>query len=107
MRISDWSSDVCSSDLNNLTESFGKRPSKEARDDPNTPLIESICERMRERPGKTLLVHVYRHTLDLNPEFSNEEVKRRTNKSEEPRVGKECVGTWRCRWSPDNSKKKT
>src|SRR3546814_12574583 len=28
--------------------------------------------------------------------------RRRGTRSEERRVGKECVGTWRSRWSPDN-----
>src|SRR3546814_20402425 len=27
------------------------------------------------------------------------------NRSEERRVGKECVSTWRSRWTPDHSKK--
>src|SRR3546814_9299676 len=58
MRISDWSSDVCSSDL-------GYRP------------FRTLTQRRtRDRPG------IIRH------------------RSEERRVGKECVSTCRSRWSP-------
>src|SRR3546814_5467760 len=62
MRISDWSSGVCSSDL------------KDGAD--------------RNRSG--LRVHLALHVLDAA------EVAR----SEERRVGKECVSTCRSRWSP-------
>src|SRR3546814_1226364 len=63
MRISDWSSDVCSSDL-----------TKEAK-------------------SKTGMRKHY------NPERGLELV-RRYPRSEERRVGKECVSTCRSRWSP-------
>src|SRR3546814_7429697 len=83
MRISDWSSDVCSSDLagspagafEQLTlldkESEGGRDL--ARDD-----IRGLLR---------MLVDVVVQT-------------RRHGRSEERRVGKECVSTCRSRWSP-------
>src|SRR3546814_1175604 len=58
MRISDWSSDVCSSDLRNRSNSM-------------TP--EQVSHRRR---------------------------RNRHERSEERRVGKECVSTCRSRWSP-------
>src|SRR3546814_17290215 len=72
MRISDWSSDVCSSDLRPWTPS--RRAA--ARCGPTVPGCSSPgwCSRPR---------------------------------SEERRVGKECVSTCRSRWSPYHYKKKT
>src|SRR3546814_2569900 len=68
MRISDWSSDVCSSDL----------PARRA------PLADRTCADRRSR-RHTALQAIGRHRLD---------------RSEERRVGKECVSTCRSRWSP-------
>src|SRR3546814_10836819 len=76
MRISDWSSDVCSSDL------VRRRPSTVARtgSDPRTT-----------GPVAT--------TVALTAEDKGEELKDK-GRSEERRVGKECVSTCRSRWSP-------
>src|SRR3546814_7431235 len=71
MRISDWSSDVCSSDLRWLRQSCS----------PPCPVVE------RARPYAAVLV-------------STRWTGRRPQRSEERRVGKECVSTCRCRWSP-------
>src|SRR3546814_6750301 len=84
MRISDWSSDVCSSDL----------PS---------------CIYTRTQP----YVHAYQYTPQM---YTPTAMLRRItcspgvakimpspptpNRSEERRVGKECVSTCRSRWSP-------
>src|SRR3546814_1368448 len=74
MRISDWSSDVCSSDLLARDVSGRERVVEEA----------SVPVDARE-PGtqQQLLAE------ELDPE-----------RSEERRVGKECVSTCRSRWSP-------
>src|SRR3546814_2586705 len=71
MRISDWSSDVCSSDLLQLPGFAGQ------------PAIQSdaFLDTMRER----VLAYVDDQKL---------------TRSEERRVGKECVSTCRSRWSP-------
>src|SRR3546814_12319762 len=68
MRISDWSSDVCSSDL-----AARARPHHCARPDDANGLVG---------------------------------VAPAARRSEERRVGKECVSTCRSRWSPYHSKKK-
>src|SRR3546814_7397929 len=71
MRISDWSSDVCSSDLD-LRDREGPRGQPlggEPRGD-GTPRLGGV-------PGEALV-----------------------DRSEERRVGKECVSTCRSRWSP-------
>src|SRR3546814_8711317 len=62
MRISDWSSDVCSSDL-------------------FEPILAGFCEAYPE-----IEIEIF-----ADDAFS---------RSEERRVGKECVSTCRSRWSP-------
>src|SRR3546814_5582379 len=65
MRISDWSSDVCSSDLAEKGHSL-------------------------LMAGRDSLLHLQRRTA----------CAAKIGRSEERRVGKECVSTCRSRWSP-------
>src|SRR3546814_1646379 len=91
MRISDWSPDVCSSDLNN-------------------PILKSALLDYIENDGIT-------HGLDMSTVAKGEFLQAFQDKillprgldykvqfpgprSEERRVGKECVSTCRSRWSP-------
>src|SRR3546814_7230582 len=67
MRISDWSSDVCSSDLSYCPP---KKPLQ-----CSSPSTCTGCDRQSARLS-------------------------RNRRSEERRVGKECVSTCRSRWSP-------
>src|SRR3546814_7532716 len=79
MRISDWSSDVCSSDL-------GQRILRHADRKPGflaQIFIEPADQRPTARQHDTLIDDI-----------------RRQFRSEERRVGKECVSTCRSRWSP-------
>src|SRR3546814_1106850 len=80
MRISDWSSDVCSSDL---TAYFSRAEMLYAQDH----LEEAIRD--------------YSSAIDLGTTDAATFIR-----SEERRVGKECVSTCRSRWSPYHSKKK-
>src|SRR3546814_4440317 len=86
MRISDWSSDVCSSDLSGCA----------GRD--------RVLERPRPSPPRAAAVHPHRRGLDgksalpVNMLGVTDHVASR--RSEERRVGKECVSTCRSRWSP-------
>src|SRR3546814_12595228 len=90
MRMSDWSSDVCSSDLN-----YGENNGTEgATDDPR---IEAMRLRQIKNLLATLLLSRGVPMLLGGDEF----------RSEERRVGKECVRTCRSRWSPDHYKQKT
>src|SRR3546814_2475621 len=87
MRISDWSSDVCSSDL-------------EHRNPLNRGLIwiyKPALDAVLRWPKMTLLVAVLVFLTGLWPAS-------RLGRSEERRVGKECVSTCRSRWSPYNYK---
>src|SRR3546814_13930993 len=105
MLISDWSSYVCSSDLREsdllaglaLAGMLALDQTADHRD-----LAEGALEQVR-----------LPHPID---EFVLEDVGRKQargigdgieRRSEERRVGKECVSTCRSRWSPYHSKKKT
>src|SRR3546814_9681425 len=76
MRISDWSSDVCSSDLLAFRQHLGEVAG-------------------REGPARHHLVglRALQHAAVGLPAA-------RAGSSEERRVGKECVSTCRSRWSP-------
>src|SRR3546814_15885003 len=96
MRISDWSSDVCSSDLAN-EELF----------------LQTLPSGMNETaaPAKTfdnIALHELQYALQkataaLTPQQM--QVFEMSRRSEERRVGKECVSTCRYRWSQYHSKK--
>src|SRR3546814_5399407 len=88
MRISDWSSDVCSSDLYRAADESLKNwdpDAWEAFTGKELPLEESRTKRQRafEENTRDKLV-----------------VISAIRRSEERRVGKECVSTCRSRWSP-------
>src|SRR3546814_20586506 len=92
MRISDWSSDVCSSDLGTLTGAFVTAFCGCEKLDGGPVRIKKGC-RGRLRPGG----------VEPSPATGRGGVEYRstTGSSEERRVGKECVSTCRSRWSPD------
>src|SRR3546814_4535040 len=88
MRISDWSSDVCSSDLE-LPAVSGNRQALLNLPLPTYTQYEAQVERGFMQAAKFLhMLHIYR-IFDLPYQ-----------RSEERRVGKECVSTCRSRWSP-------
>src|SRR3546814_14711998 len=106
MRISDWSSDVCSSDLKGLLqieEGFHLKKSPEG-----TRLTHRLCcsgigswpgivtspflRRQLVRTGDSLERHLRRGTV----------ISRYAQRSEEPRVGKEVVSPRRARCAPDH-----
>src|SRR3546814_8612548 len=79
MRISDWSSDVCSSDLRTYTGHFSGIHTTGTAESPS-----GKCYPVSRSEPFTTLVQVC------------------SWRSEERRVGKECVSTCRSRWSPDH-----
>src|SRR3546814_2071406 len=89
MRISDWSSDVCSSDLAraNRGEDLGAavEPVAEAAltEEAAAPVAEEAAAPVAEETP----------AVEAAPAVD-------TARSEERRVGKECVSTCRSRWSP-------
>src|SRR3546814_12843243 len=101
MRISDWSSDVCSSDLSLQALPVGPRAHhQEAR-------VRELPEDPGKRPDHLVLALAERepgHAADHG--MAVEAVPLADlGRSEERRVGKECVSTCRSRWSPFHSKK--
>src|SRR3546814_14743624 len=112
MRISDWSSDVCSSDLFYPAE-FGKRLDRYLR----RPLgriianADSIGAQLEGPLRPDYLGYAGdisaagRHLMALIDDLADlQEIDRPdfsvTARSEERRVGKECGSTCRYRWSP-------
>src|SRR3546814_17441752 len=95
MRISDWSSDVCSSDLDTpaVVRSIRDPRIRYIRNEKNVGAEEGDRAHMRrfvyELMRGTYFVYLCDDDYWLMP-----------NRSEERRVGKECVSTCRSRWSP-------
>src|SRR3546814_19671448 len=102
MRISDWSSDVCSSDLRRQACSWrnaeGQWPVVSGRSGQAQGDGESLNE-CRASPS-TIASGIKRASRDCRGNVHHD------HRSEERRVGKECVSTCRSRWSPDHLKKK-
>src|SRR3546814_14730301 len=98
MRISDWSSDVCSSDLR---ERLGARGDEDAAVLPDLggALPERDRWHWRARPG------LGDDPGDVPRPCDADNGCRLRRRSEERRVGKECVSTCRSRWSPYHEKK--
>src|SRR3546814_12277311 len=114
MRISDWSSDVCSSDLSTVNRVtinryhnvagatvVNRTVMQEAR-----PVQHSVTQVSRQqyanlhpnrqpaiRPATAQAAHASAPGPRIEP---------RSQRSEEHRVGKECVITCRSRWSPNH-----
>src|SRR3546814_5466976 len=84
MRISDWSSDVCSSDLVAERLLRGSLAIQTGTTDPHG------CLGVISAVGCTIQADSIRDDVSA----------RRASRSEERRVGKECVSTCRYRWSP-------
>src|SRR3546814_17027026 len=98
MRISDWSADVCSSDLLEVhggaaldaaaclladTHDAGHRRAVGARDEAADFAAAAI-----QSGGEAAFTKTFPHVALMSP------------RSEERRVGKECVSKCRYRWSP-------
>src|SRR3546814_15556401 len=129
MRISDWSSDVCSSDLRDVCmvsltgdvatgrkimeavaptikrthfELGGKAPVIVLKDADIAAAVEAIAEGGYYNAGQdcTAACRVYAHASIHDRLVAELEAAVRKIRSEERRVGKECVSTCRSRWSP-------
>src|SRR3546814_14037201 len=97
MRISDWSSDVCSSDLDT---GIGKAKVGVEQHHP----FAAPRERHRDVDRHMSLAHSTLAACNRHHHGAPAIVLSR-GRSEERRVGKECVSTCRSRWSPYHSKK--
>src|SRR3546814_15561772 len=95
MRISDWNSDVCSSDLEALDDVFRTLATESLADRVHNPGLEEA--RADVIVGGCCVLVALMRTLGLDEVLVSEADILR---SEERRVGKECVSTCRSRWSP-------
>src|SRR3546814_7801207 len=98
MRMSDWSSDVCSSDLGRRHVAAAN-PLALNGDDLDADLVareRAIAEEKASQSGKPAEI-VTKMVDGAIAKFRKENALLR---SEERRVGKECVSTCRSRWSP-------
>src|SRR3546814_12659872 len=96
MRISDWSSDVCSSDLGRLEHGTVHQA------DPRTGLGGGtmIADSANDLEGQIAQWRAYTQRRRELHHTDAEELEDHLRRSEERRVGKECVSTCRSRWSP-------
>src|SRR3546814_1022681 len=99
MRISDWSSDVCSSDLAYQEMHVDGGAMAQVFLYPSALHLAEEAARLHAQRERR--VYIIRNAR-LDPDWAD--VERRTfsiaGRSEERRVGKECVSTCRSRWSP-------
>src|SRR3546814_17349137 len=104
MRISDWSSDVCSSDLFDVicaTNFYA-----DILSDLASELSGSLGLAGAINAGDELAAAQAQH--GPAPDIARQDKDNPTSlRSEERRVGQACVSTVRTRWSPAHSKKKT
>src|SRR3546814_16662956 len=99
MRISDWSSDVCSSDL--LCRHRRRRGADRARIDRARRILCSLHPAKRGlQMEASARAEIAVETLHEHGISFGEAVR-----SEERRVGTECVRTCRSRWPPGHKKK--
>src|SRR3546814_14036719 len=105
MRISDWSSDVCSSDLHQAADDGAAQDGERQNG--------ACADRFFSALGHSAVLAT---PGDAWPALSRLRLFRTAcptlgwlchggTRSEERRVGKECVSTCRSRWSTDHSKK--
>src|SRR3546814_14351400 len=101
MRVSDWSSDVCSSDLEAVIEDFGT-----GDDGLLTLQVRGArrfhVERVRVRDSGLQVASVAWCEPDRDDPLRPEHGRLSTilRRQEERRVGKEGFMAWRSRWSP-------
>src|SRR3546814_18333997 len=100
MRISDWSSDLCSSDLRPDWEALIERAQLRG---PFSVVAQNAV--LRERDGQTLVLALQPAHMGMAVEHMVSQMEDRISpalRSEERRVGKECVSRCRSRWSACN-----
>src|SRR3546814_14136284 len=118
MRISDWSSDVCSSDLSlELLSKLVQGAGVHLINEHLQPVTDLLAQHLDRDAGTDALERnlEQRRGLAAHDQVIGQEHRRVpvlfmvpnnapgcVVRSEERRVGKECVSTCRSRWSPDH-----
>src|SRR3546814_18937244 len=97
MRISDWSSDVCSSDLGELKKDFADRDAVLIGASTDTDFVHFAWRKSDERLANCDFPWIADNKKELAEALG---IAAKDARSEERRVGKERVSTCRSRWSP-------
>src|SRR3546814_20266702 len=119
MRISDWSSDVCSSDLHRRLLDDALAPQgafvavpalaiagQPRRDRPDPPVERgrNFFARAVDIMARIVVIHE-QGVVESAGDDQTRKGAQPGERSEERRVGNACVRSWRSRWSPTNKKK--
>src|SRR3546814_9164034 len=94
MRISDWSSDVCSSDLHVQLKDIERAEYVTCNDNEALDAFFKLSRLEGIIPALESC-HAVSYAMKLAKKMREDQ-----NRSEERRVGKECVSTCRSRWTP-------
>src|SRR3546814_953433 len=97
MRISDWSSDVCSSDLKPPQEP-AKTPTPK-KDEPEAPPKPVPTEAQQQAQARAVAKNSGLLAMTDQLAELRDQSLHGLDRSEERRVGKECDSTCRSRWS--------
>src|SRR3546814_17845081 len=104
MRISDWSSDVCSSDLIGGRQRKGRQALRD-----RSHQIDAVLSEIEHNDRQNRESNSHDRPClgrDIRRAWAKPQSDQRgLERSEERRVGKECVNTCRSRWSQYHSKK--
>src|SRR3546814_12360542 len=110
MRISDWSSDVCSSDLLSQVAMDLRAIRPKLIGSAKRLLAKSAAWHLPSGSFGTSLRTASKRSLAICQSIAIQtwqlQGQSAALRSEDRRVGKECVSTCRSRWSPSHSKKK-
>src|SRR3546814_17161101 len=108
MRISDWSSDVCSSDLIKAALGPGRQAGASSRCWKRVPKLKGTPAQSGGvgPTGRAATTSATRAQSGRGRASAGAQRASKASRSEERRVGKACVRTVRFRWSPIHSKKK-
>src|SRR3546814_11080117 len=111
MRISDWSSDVCSSDLRTRAASAARATGQRDPQPARASLYDEVTNRIvgELEAGRVPWVQPWGRPGGTGPGLPRNALTARRYsgvnvlilRSEERRVGQECVSTCRSRWSPE------
>src|SRR3546814_13705926 len=105
MRISDWSSDVCSSDLlfvkevaREMTVKAGQKCTAIRRAMAPAEHLDAVQDALSQRLAKVRIGDPRAEGVTMGALASARQLKDVRERSEERRVGKECVSTCSFRW---------
>src|SRR3546814_17449607 len=116
MRISDWSSDVCSSDLRPRIENHSSTGAgADGLERHSTGEVPLLIHGFKKWPKNQKIALPILTIFEFGSLFNQLQGRQseptsifvdNTRRSEERRVGNACVSTCRSRWSPEHSNKR-